>query len=358
MFGIDIHFLKQSRDINERDRELAKLKSYSESISGLCRRLAAFAIDCFILIVLLLLFGFVFFEWAASLGREGRLIGFGVALLYFGIFDSHIGGGQSPGKRILGLCVTDRNGNPLSPARAALRTSIIAAPCFLLDIWFDLITRLWYDVWPEPISTVELFAGYALLATVFGGLSIILYLFVFNWRTRRSLHDIVGGSIVIQSRLTAPPVRFKTPLLHLILSGLLAIVSTAYVFGLLATYDPFKPDMRTQSVDLQDALNAQHDLATVRVYECGRAIGTGKRRQYKSILKIDARFAKAPDDYAVLARKIIDANFPGWDPADSDPILILQIHYGFHFGMARWIQTYGYEGGRSDLTCEPSLFGR
>jgi hypothetical protein len=86
-------------------------------IAGFWRRLTAFVIDCLILSVPTLLLGLALFRWVAGLGPTGRLIGFVVALLYFGVLNSHFGGGQTLGKRLLGIRVIDRSGKLLSPIR-------------------------------------------------------------------------------------------------------------------------------------------------------------------------------------------------------------------------------------------------
>jgi len=99
-------------------------------IAGLWRRLAALVIDGLTLGVPALLLGLTLFHWASSLGRAGRLIGFVVALLYFGVLNSRFGGGQTLGKRLLGIRVADRAGAPLSPMRSFLRlrqVSLISA---------------------------------------------------------------------------------------------------------------------------------------------------------------------------------------------------------------------------------------
>src|SRR5258708_30891020 len=99
-------------------------------IAGFWGRVAAFVIDCLILSVPTLLLGLALFRWAAGLGPAGRLIGFVVALLYFGVLNSRFGGGQTLGKRLLGIRVADRAGAPLSPMRSFLRlrqVSLISA---------------------------------------------------------------------------------------------------------------------------------------------------------------------------------------------------------------------------------------
>lgn len=61
------------------------------------------------------------FDTFARMGVYARLIGFAIALAYFGVLNSRIGGGQTLGKRWLGIRVVDAQGQLLSPPRALLR---------------------------------------------------------------------------------------------------------------------------------------------------------------------------------------------------------------------------------------------
>src|SRR5881398_2968636 len=74
-------------------------------LAGFWPRLGAALIDFFILFLLGWLLA-VFLEPSfARLGQAGRLIGFAIAGIYFSIFSSSIGNGQTVGKRILNLRV-------------------------------------------------------------------------------------------------------------------------------------------------------------------------------------------------------------------------------------------------------------
>ena len=57
----------------------------------------------------------------SDLGESGRLIGAVLVALYFGYFDSRLGGGRSLGKRLLGLQVVMLTGGLMSPMSAAAR---------------------------------------------------------------------------------------------------------------------------------------------------------------------------------------------------------------------------------------------
>src|SRR5688572_4687565 len=105
------------------------------------------------------------------MGGYGRLLGFAVALAYFGVMNSRIGGGQTLGKRLLGVRVVAGDGRTLSLPRSFLRYCVLGIPFFLNG---------------APFSAQVLFSwwGYLLPIIVFGGMFSILYLYVFNRPTR------------------------------------------------------------------------------------------------------------------------------------------------------------------------------
>ncbi|GAB3347318.1 RDD family protein [Lysobacter tyrosinilyticus] len=93
-------------------------------VSGFWRRLAAFAIDSVVLGVFGMIAGFAMFDTLAQLGPYGRLLGFAVALLYFGVLNSRIGGGQTLGKRALSIRAVTLDGQLMSVPRSLLRYGV------------------------------------------------------------------------------------------------------------------------------------------------------------------------------------------------------------------------------------------
>ncbi len=91
-------------------------------ICGFWRRVAALMIDSLPLGVVGLVMGWFFFDALAQLGSGGRLLGFAIALLYFGILNSSVGRGQTLGKRAMGIEVVDGAGRHIRarPLRASL----------------------------------------------------------------------------------------------------------------------------------------------------------------------------------------------------------------------------------------------
>lgn len=151
--------------------------------ASLWRRFLAFALDCLAIAVFGWLISLALFDWVASLGVAGRFIGLTLTLVYFGISDSRFSYGCSVGKSAFGIRVVGRNGQFLSAWACALRTLILTAPLFIYGLPFSDI--------PKIVSSFV-----SLL--VFGVLASSLYLFVFNTKSRQSLHDLAAGSMVLR----------------------------------------------------------------------------------------------------------------------------------------------------------------
>src|SRR6266404_8698149 len=82
-------------------------------IAGFWRRVFGVFIDSLILCACGLFLGFLCSEVFRQMGPWGRIVGFLIALLYFGVMNNKIFGGQTFGKRIAKTKVVSRNGEPL-----------------------------------------------------------------------------------------------------------------------------------------------------------------------------------------------------------------------------------------------------
>lgn len=156
----------------------------TDKAAPLFRRVVAFWIDFLILSVPAGIVGNALFEPISHIGHYGRIAGALLVILYFGYFDSALGGGRSPGKRLLGVKVSSVVGGMLSPARAALRALIATSPILLNGI---------------TIGTSNIVAD-AISNLVIYGLALALpYLLIFNTPSRQSLHDIATNAMVVRA---------------------------------------------------------------------------------------------------------------------------------------------------------------
>ena len=184
-------------------------------IAGFWRRLFAFILDVLVLGVFGACLGLVSYDYLASVGGWGRILGFVIALTYLGVMNSRIFGGRTLGKMAMKIKVVSSNGAPLNVVTSFCRSGIICVPYFLngAPFYVDLL-RSWF--------------GIVLTLLVFGvGLSIV-YLFIFNRRTRQSLHDLAVGSYVVKTEAGTAPLLLGAPWRgHFVVVAVIMILAAA-----------------------------------------------------------------------------------------------------------------------------------
>jgi uncharacterized RDD family membrane protein YckC len=160
-------------------------------MGGIWRRLFAFLLDAFLLGIVGAIVGAAFFDTLVRMGPLARVVGFCIALYYFGLFDSSVGNGQTIGKRFLRLKVVDAQGGMLSLEEAILRFIIFAVPFFANGL-------------PLPISRTPWVVSALLGIVVFGGGAANLYLLIFNRPMRQGLYDLSVNSYVVMTESEGP----------------------------------------------------------------------------------------------------------------------------------------------------------
>ncbi len=204
-------------------------------IANFWRRIGALFIDTLILGLAGFLLGLALESTFVQIGGWGRLIGFVIALVYFGVMNSKLFEGQTIGKRVLDLRVVDSENQTISLGRSVIRYIVLAVPFSLNGAQFSndaLLSFLMY-----PLSLI-----------IFGGLFSIIYLYIFNRVTRQSLHDLSVGTFVVNSYIEKQEVG-KVWKMHLVVVGILfvaAALAPAFT-GKLAQSEPFKDMLAVQS---------------------------------------------------------------------------------------------------------------
>jgi len=198
-------------------------------IGSLWRRFVAFAIDGIILGLAGMVIAMPFFEKFSHLGLWGRLIGFCLALPYFALLNSHIGNGQTIGKRLMHVQVVNLNGTTISVGLSVARYGVFAVPYFLNGMSLPT-TRT-----PQAIFILVSFL-------IFGVGGATLYLVLFNRHTRQGIHDLAVGSYVADSDKDGPLKIEPIWKMHWIIFGSLFVVISiaAGIFGnKLSRWGPF-----------------------------------------------------------------------------------------------------------------------
>lgn len=293
------------------------------TISGFWRRLAALILDGLLLGLAGFVCGLFMFDPLAQLCGWGRLVGFFIALVYFGILNSAVGKGQTVGKRLMKIEVVDRSGQHISLARSLLRYTILGIPFFLNGILI-------------PPSVMMSPVGYLIGFILFGFGGAIIYLYIFNRRTRQSLHDLIVGTFVTR---TSPPggVNGSIWRLHLVVVGVwfIAVVGLSVAMKGLSQKGVF-PGL----LDVQQAIQASGKvhMATVNVGKSWQIVN-GSRSE-ATYFHSNAIWEKRPEDEESAARSIASLilhNYP--DIMDKD-VLTVRVTYGYDIGIARAWRSY------------------
>jgi len=149
--------------------------------AGRWRRLLAIVIDLLVLAAIGGLVMIPLWRILVGWGPYGRVFGFVLMPLYLGLLGSRIGGGQTVGKRLVGLRVIGVDGRLLSPARSWLRATLVSLP-YLLNKW---------PLVPGPV------VAFLMGLLIFGLGGSILYFMLANRRTGQAPHDLLTGTVVV-----------------------------------------------------------------------------------------------------------------------------------------------------------------
>lgn len=289
------------------------------AVGSLWRRFVAYALDALVLGVVGSGIGAVFFDRLAQLGPWGRLVGFSVSFVYFGVLDSNIGNGQTLGKRWLRLRVIDRSGSPISLARSLLRTLIFVIPPSLYGL------KLAESRTPSIVISLVFMVVWWV-----GGAT--LYLVAFNQRTRQGIHDIVVGSCVANAEVFGPlRIERAQKAIWVVLSIILAVYTTSV--QIVKTKDeeaPPYPQLRQDEREIE-ALNG---VWRARLRDRLQHSSGGESVKKNLVATVTL---STPKDAETFASEVAAAILQKDASAHYYDQLTVQIYYGYDIGIAqRW----------------------
>lgn len=293
---------------------------------GFWRRIGALLIDSIILGVFGLVLGLFFEETFVEIGGFGRLIGFSVALIYFGLMNSSVASGQTIGKKILKIRVVNSDNKPINLIKSLGRYSVIGVPFFLNGAQFKM-------------QEMPLFALYIIGIVVFGGMLSTVYLYVFNRVTRQSLHDLVFSTYVVNIGIGNSSFgKVWTP--HKVIVALLFIapVITIFFTSNLMQQKPFVDLLKVQeALGTNPIVNNVGVMNGVNIFS-SLSSGTKKTTYIRATVllgKDQISNSKLAREFAVSLAKV----FP--EAYDKDVIGITLV-YGYDIGIfSRW-NNYQY----------------
>ncbi len=313
----------------------------SAEIAGFWSRIGALLIDAALLACLGAAIGTLAFRQMVALGQEGRLIGAAITLVYFGILNSRWGGGATLGKRLLGLKVIARDGRKIALARSLLRTIVLWTPYYLNGLVFRSTS-------PAADIALEVLVALA----VFGVGGFIVFLYLFNRRTRQALHDLLAGSFVVRAGRAEAGVTahlWKGSLAFAALAA--ALVPAILVTLALYAFHTQLSGLMKQLTAVQSAVLAYPgaDTAQVTANTTWFTSTTGLQTTH-TILVVAVRMRNVPasmeaagDDIAGIVLKTA----PG---ILGQQALQVRIAYGYDLGIFAWTITSGFSGTTLDWT--------
>lgn len=290
------------------------------AIAGFWRRLGAFLVDGVVLGAVGIALGAAIGKYFPTPGGAGNLVGFVIAGTYFTLADARSHGGQSIGKRLLHLRLLDRHGRLLGPLQTFPRYCVVGIACFLNG------ARL-----PEtPAHVWERVAG----IPVFGiGLS-ILYLLVFNRRTRQSVHDLAVGSYTVNESVGAefaPPDVWRG---HYVVCACLLLASFVG-----AAFPPQAANARlTPLTAVRARVRAVPGVVEANVSD--RTLWMNGRE--RTALAVTAFLDHGSVEDEALAARVARAVLETFPAAHSRGTVDVILSSGFDLGIARWSSKHSF----------------
>ena len=302
-------------------------------ISGFWRRICAIIIDTIILGIIGQCLGFFLETLLVEIGVWGRLVGFGSAVIYFGILNSKIGNGQTLGKKILKIMVVDSNGESISPLKSLARYSVLAIPFSLNGAQF-------------PDELMFSFATYILSMVVFGGLFSIIYLYLFNRITRQSLHDIATGTYVVNADVEKQSVgEIWKP--HFVLVGLFFIAAAIVpaFTGSLAKQTPFVNLLKSRT------LLMEHPAVKNATVSSGTSTFTSSNSGTTETKYVSAQIYLSKNETfnEELAKSLAISITESYPDALTKDTININLVYGFDIGIASRWNSHSHKFNPADL---------
>jgi uncharacterized RDD family membrane protein YckC len=298
-------------------------------LAGAWRRLFAFCLDALLLGLVGWGIGLVAFDALVALGNWGRALGFAVAMLYFGAMDSMLFAGQTVGKRLLAIKVVTAPGRPLGVGPSTLRAAIFCVPYFLNGAPIDMNGN---GIWLTYLVTL----------IVFGVGASLVYLLLFNRRTRQSLHDLAVGAYVVSSAADAAAGPRK-PLwrVHIGIVSAILVMAVAAPVALkrLAASQPF-----VDLISIQQGLLEIPYVRQASVYQGVNKISSSQHgTRTTHVLSSRVLLSRRVADLDALANRCAQVTLARDPAAANEDFITVTIGYGYDIGIASAWSNRNYQ---------------
>ncbi len=294
------------------------------AIAGFWPRLLAWSIDVVLLCIVSFAIAWLFMDQMMRLGGWSHWLGMGAVILYFGLMNSRLCDGQTAGKILMDVRVVDRHGARLGVRRSLLRTLVFWAPSLASEL-------------PLPAAMSALPWQMLLALLVYGGWLAISYLYLFNARTRQSLHDLATGTLVVREQPeSGTPPQLSPWRGHWIV--LAAIACLALSIPLMLGRMLQQPQMQEVARMLPAILAEPGVLeANVGTYVF-KMTGQPPQRSLRAVVRVRD---KAYIDKA-FAERIYQRMRHAQPQRVARERVVVQLWWGFDLGIAKWSQSLDF----------------
>lgn len=305
-------------------------------VAGLWPRLAAWLVDALLVFVAGQLIGQLFSKPLYQIGPYGRLIGLAVILLYFGILNSSIGGGQTVGKRLLKTAVRGTDNRPISIWRSLLRASLLAAPVIL-------------GGWAIPalqIPAVTFIAGLAVIGL--GGA--LVYTIFFNYTAMQGQHDLICHTWVVKPDGEPKDAFPKTPRVHKVITGLWFALVAVVFFFLYLPNPSYTPGSAAAALkEIRTELAADPRFFTVDVRD--QTVTPEKDPPYRAAVVEVWTVGQLPDSQRwETGKSIAGMVIKELDGAKEFDQIQVKLSYGYDLGIASYKSGFWYSNPVDEWT--------
>lgn len=284
-------------------------------------RVGALIVDVVILGIIGHLLGLLFWRTWFEIGPYGRLVGLPVVLLYFGLLNSRLTQGQTPGKRLFRVAVRQADGQPVGLGRSFLRMGVLAVPALFAG-------------WALPLFQAGL--GQWLQTVFVGGMGgLIVYSFFAHQESRQSLHDLIARTYVIF--LPGRPVRTyptSPPLSGIAVSAVLGI---AVIFASLLSYGDHQRQMVLQTPatrQLARTLQAENHFFTVAV--TGRTVNRPDQTlRLLDVVVWTRGYLETEEKRTAMIDQIAQIALTTMEEIETFDLLNVSVRMAFDIGLAR-----------------------
>ncbi|HXM66406.1 MAG TPA: RDD family protein [Candidatus Acidoferrum sp.] len=274
-------------------------------IAGFWRRLLALVIDVVLISIPGFLLGSIFYDFFSHSSLWAAVLGLVITLPYFAILGSSIGEGQTLGHRCTGIEVVNGDGSHLSIGKSVLRYTIL-----LLSLGFAGALLPAYMAYPVGMASIT-----------------ILYLYLFNIRTRQTLHDVATGSFVVKALGIGAVGEPRLWRGHWVALGALLTIAVIAI-SLLTRTRPF-PELAAVQRSLIDSGQFQEVGVTLQTHYPGS----------KTDLHLIVKCKNRPADYDKAAKDIV-TSVESVDPRASElDFISVDFKEGFNVGLATYSTT-------------------